>query len=166
MDRWQMAAVSAASSVIILLGATIGLTGAMLSSNASPRGASFSFDNRTYNFTYVATTLPEQEKGLMNLSVTNSTFELFVFPNASIYPFWMMDTYTPLDIIWINGSRVVYIVNATPCSWYSPNQTDCDVYNTYSEGHYADYVIEARAGFVNSTGIRPGDLVGIDLGGR
>ncbi len=120
---------------------------------------SFTFNNTTYKFTIVATTLQQQEQGLMNKTVNASTFELFAFPGPSIYPFWMMDTYYPLDIIWINGSRVVYIVNATPCSSYSKNQSNCIVYNSYNDGHVANYVIEAQAGFVNRTSMHVGSLV-------
>ncbi len=120
---------------------------------------SFTFNNVTYKFTSVAMTIQQQEKGLMNASVTNSTFELFVFHNVSVYPFWMKDTYSPLDIIWINGTTVTFIAHAMPCSWYSMNQTSCVVYNNYSQGHYANYVIEARAGFANRTGLHVGSKV-------
>lgn len=123
---------------------------------------SFTFNNSTYKFTSVATTLQQLEQGLMNTSVTNSTFELFVFPVKSVYPFWMKDTYYPLDIIWVNGSTVTYIVNAIPCSSYSPNQTACILYNNYSTGRYANYVIEAQAGFVNRTGMTVGSKVQIN----
>jgi uncharacterized membrane protein (UPF0127 family) len=120
---------------------------------------SFTFGNMTYNFTYVASNLSEQEAGLMNKTVTNSTFELFAFPQPSIYPFWMKNTYYPLDIIWINGSTVTYIANATPCSFYDKNQSDCIIYNPYNAGHMANYVIEALSGFTNRTGLKVGDKV-------
>ena len=119
----------------------------------------FSFNNHTYAFTYVAANLSEQESGLMNKTVTNSTFELFVFPQSGIYPFWMKDTNYALDIIWVNGTKVTYIANATPCSSYSPDQSNCTVYNTYNQGYYANYVIETKAGFVNQTGLKVGDTI-------
>ena len=122
---------------------------------------SFSFNNHTYRFTYVASNLSEQQTGLMNITITSNTFELFVFPSAGIYPFWMKNTYSPLDIIWINGSTVTYIANATPCSWYSANQAACIVYNNYTEGHMADYVIETLLGFANRTGLKVGDKISI-----
>ncbi len=127
----------------------------------TPNASGFTFANTTYKFTYVATTPQEWQKGLMNYSVTNSTFELFVFPKVSIYPFWMYDTYYPLDIIWINGSRVTYVAHAIPCSWYSPGQRDCMVYNNYTDGHYANYVIEAHGGFANMTGLHIGSIIRI-----
>jgi uncharacterized membrane protein (UPF0127 family) len=127
------------------------------SSNASSN-ASFTFNNRTYNFTYVAVTEQQQEQGLMNKSVNASTFELFKFSSPGIYPFWMKNTYYPLDMIWVYNSTVVYIANATPCVWHSKDQTNCTVYVPNS---IADSVIESESGFVNRTGLRVGDEVNI-----
>ena len=111
---------------------------------AVPR--SFTIDNRTFNFSAVAVTTAEQEKGLMNATVTNKTFMLFIFQDSGIYSFWMYNTYSNLDIIWINGTAksgtVVYFVNATPCINKPP--TDCPL---YIPEEYANYVIETKAGF-------------------
>ena len=101
----------------------------------------FTFNGINYTFTSVAKTPPEWYRGLMNTTVTNTTFELFEFQQVSVYPFWMKNTYNALDIIWINGNTVVYMVDAKPCLSYDPNQTDCAVYNEYVP---ADYVIEAK----------------------
>ncbi len=119
----------------------------------------FVFGNRTYNFTYVASNLSAWESGLMNKTVNSSTFELFDFHTPGVYPFWMKDTYYPLDIIWVNGSNVTYVAAAVPCSTYSTDQSNCTVYNNYSEGHIADYVIETAAGFANLTGLKAGDRI-------
>ncbi len=129
---------------------------APLSNQAPGTQSQFTFNNTTYKFTAVEITLQQQEQGLMNFTVTNSTFALFVFNKSGIYPFWMMDTYSPLDIIWINNTKVVYIADAPPCVSYSPNQTACVPYNTYPSGHAANYVIEAHSGFVNRTGMHVG----------
>jgi uncharacterized membrane protein (UPF0127 family) len=107
---------------------------------------SFTIGNRTYNFSAVAVTTAELEKGLMNATVTNKTFMLFIFQNRGIYPFWMYDTYSNLDIIWINGTAetgtVVYFVNATPC--INKPSADCPLYIPEKS---ANYVIETKAGF-------------------
>lgn len=130
-------------------------------SNPSAK-SSFTFGNKTYNFTYVASNPPEWETGLMNKTVTNETFELFAFPEPSIYPFWMKNTYSPLDIIWVNGSTVTYIANATPCSWYSKDQSNCTIYDSYNQGYVANYVIEALSGFTNRTGLKVGDKLSVN----
>ena len=118
----------------------------------------FTFNNKTYAFTYIATTPAEWDSGLMNKTVGNNTFEIFVFPKPSIYPFWMKNTYYPLDMIWINGSKVVYVAHAIPCISYSITQSNCTIYNLK---YVADYVIEARSGFTNSTGLVVGSTVHI-----
>ncbi|MDE1768178.1 MAG: DUF192 domain-containing protein [Candidatus Micrarchaeota archaeon] len=120
---------------------------------------SFIFNGVNYKFTSVALTQQQQEQGLMNSSVNQSTFELFVFPSPAIYPFWMKDTYSPLDIIWINQSTVVFITNATPCVSYSKDQSNCTV---YVPSKPSNYVIEAAAGFVNRTGMHIGSQVQIN----
>ncbi len=116
----------------------------LIMTQAVPR--SFVIGNRTFNFSAVAVTTVEQEKGLMNATVTNKTFILFIFQDSSIYPFWMYNTYSNLDIIWINDTAksgtVVYFVNATPCINKPP--TDCPL---YIPEEYANYVIETKAGF-------------------
>ncbi len=119
----------------------------------------FTFNGVNYKFTSVALTQQQQEQGLMNSSVNQSTFELFVFPTPAIYPFWMKDTYSPLDIIWVNQSTVVFIVNATPCISYSKDQSNCTV---YVPGKPSNYVIEPASGFVNKTGMHVGSRVQIN----
>ena len=147
---------------IIIVGAlSIGLILANKQAAAQNQPPNFVFNNHTYPFTYVASNLSAQESGLMNKTVGNSTFELFDFHTPAVYPFWMKDTYYSLDIIWINGSNVTYVANAIPCSTYSSGQTNCTIYNNYSQGHVADYVIEAAAGFANRTGLKVGDRVEI-----
>ncbi len=117
---------------------------------------SFEFNNHTYNFTGVAASPAERARGLMNSNVLNSTFELFVCPKFSDDPFWMKDMLYPVDIIWMNGSTVVNIVSAQPCSSYDQDQISCPV---YPSGTYYDYVIEAHMGFADSIGLHVGDSV-------
>lgn len=145
------AAVAAAVAFVILI-AYLYLIGTAYVGGTQPK--SFTIGNRTFNFTSYALDIPEDEQGLMNASVTNRTFMLFEFHNSSIFQFWMKNTYTPLDIIWIEGNRtsgrVVYIVNASPCVNYDPGQANCAV---YTPQNLADYVIEAKSGFVQSNNV-------------
>ncbi len=123
----------------------------------APLPRSFTVSGRTFNFTAYATTEQQREHGLMNQSIQNGTFMLFVFPSKAVYSFWMYDTYNSLDIIWLDGSlhgdaTVVYIAkNALPCS--SAQQQDCTVYTPNAT---ANYVIETRAGFVARYGLVTG----------
>lgn len=121
----------------------------------------FTFKNKNYNLTHVDVNLQEWRRGLMNYTVTNSTFELLVFPFSSYDYDWMKNTYYPIDIFWANNTRIVYIVNdAIPCISYDPNQTNCIV---YTNNVIANYQFEAKAGFVNKTDMKVGDTVIVHL---
>jgi uncharacterized membrane protein (UPF0127 family) len=147
--------------IAVLAAAAIAVTIIAFALSVKPAGApqippsSFSFGNATFRFTAYAVTEQQREHGLMNTTVTDSTLMLFVFPNASIYPFWMYDTYYPLDMIWVNTTAnlsegaVVYVAaDAVPCL-----SGNCTIYTPSAP---ADYVIEAGAGFAGAHGIRPG----------
>lgn len=123
---------------------------------------SFVINNKTYAITAYAYTTAQQEKGLMNASVTNKTFMLFSFSQSGIYIFWMKNTYTPLDIMWVeynsstSSGKIVYIANAIPCSDYSRSQDNCTLYNPNA---YANYVIETKAGFAQANNITNGTKI-------
>ncbi len=153
----RLAAVLAASFVaaILVYSVASGLDAANVPSH-------FSVNGHTYAITVYEHTQAQLEKGLMNATVTNSTFALFYLGKPGIYPFWMKNTYYSLDIIWVNYSkengygRVVYIANAIPCDSYSGNQTACTL---YAPNSYADYVIEAQSGFSKRNGVAIGSRI-------
>jgi len=114
---------------------------------------SFTVNGKTYAFTYVARCEPQREAGLMGKRVTNDTTMLFAFPYSGTWSFWMQDTNTSLDMIWINATgstgRVVYLVPGT-----LPYST-----SVITPTASANYVIEARAGFASENGIGVGTTV-------
>jgi uncharacterized membrane protein (UPF0127 family) len=123
----------------------------------TPTPSSFTVDGRTFVFNYTATTQAQREAGLMNKRVTASTTMLFAFPSSGEWQFWMYDTNTSLDMIWVsttgNSGRVVYLVTgAQPCY----DSGSCPVYTPTAS---ANYVIEARAGFAAHNGISPGTAI-------
>ncbi len=118
--------------------------------------SSFTVNGKVYDFTYIATTQQERADGLMNKKITNATTMLFAFPSSGPWQFWMKDTNTSLDMIWINATgntgRVVYMVtDATPCF-----SDSCPIYTPTAS---ADFVIEAKGGFAAANGISVGTLV-------
>lgn len=124
----------------------------------SPVPTSFTVNGKTYAFTFIATTQAEREAGLMNREVTNATTMLFAFPSFGEWSFWMYDTNTSLDMIWVNGSsgQVVYVVtSAEPCY----DTASCAVYTPASP---ANYVIEAKAGFAADNGVVVGTAIRFD----
>lgn len=125
--------------------------------HVSPLPSSFIVNGKTFQITYVATTQSERQAGLMNRKITDTTTMLFVFPKPSNYPFWMYDTNSSLDIIWINATGtagvVVYLV-AGAQSCYLP--VGCP---NYYPAAPANYVIEAKAGFARLNGIAIGMII-------
>jgi len=117
----------------------------------------FSINGKEFNITAVATNEIQLTHGLMNTTITNMTIMLFVFHGLGDYSFWMYDTYSNLDIIWINyaerNGTIVHITkNATSCFVRS----ECVRYNPSTN---ANYVIEAKAGFVERNNISVGDRI-------
>jgi len=123
----------------------------------TPLPSKFTVDGKTFTFTYIASTESEREHGLMNTKVTNSTFELFAWPAPGNYKFWMYQTNTSLDMIWVNESNgvgnVVYVVEAAPSCY---NSSACVIYTPTSA---ANNVIEARAGFAQEYNITLGTMI-------
>lgn len=147
-------------ALLVIIGVILALV--FVSQTSQSSQYQFTVKGKTYAITEYEATQQEWQQGLMNVTVTNTTFALFNFSKPSIYSFWMKNTYTPLDMIWVNYSytsktgKIVYIVNASPCVNYSSNQTNCMIYTPYN---FSNYVIEAKAGFVQKNGINVGDSV-------
>ncbi|MDE1850982.1 MAG: DUF192 domain-containing protein [Candidatus Micrarchaeota archaeon] len=132
--------------IVLVLGAVFVLYHNYLLQPAAHNHPSFTIGNRSFAITYIATNQLSWESGLMNKTIDNSTTMLFVFPKQGIYPFWMLDTYTNLDMFWISGNasfgKIVYIVrNATSCF----DAANCTV---YTPNALANYVIESKAGVI------------------
>ena len=160
-----MSWVKAALLVIVLLGVSgvallaynVYSTYSQPGSVSTPVPSAFALNGKTFEFNFTATTQAERESGLMNRRVTNATTMLFAFPTYDKWAFWMYDTNTSLDIIWVNATggsgQVVYIVaSAPPCY----NSSTCAVYTPTAE---ANYVIEAKGGFAAANGIAIGTTI-------
>src|SRR5436309_10964439 len=70
-----------------------------------------------------------REQGLMYRDhMAEDRGMIFLFPQAGEYPFWMKNTFIPLDMLWIDSDhRIVHIAHdvppckADPCPNYPPN---------------------------------------------
>jgi len=150
----KIIAIAAVVVVALLVAYTIYEYTSVPGTVTTPVPSKFTVNGRSYSFTYIATTYSERLEGLMDKQITNSTTMLFAFPSFSEWQFWMLDTNTSLDMIWVNATgatgRVVYVVtSAQPC--YDSNT--CMVYIPTSP---ANYVIEAKAGFASANGVATG----------
>lgn len=133
----------------------IGLSPQKKTDVAVVKNAAVTFKNVVVNAD-VADTEVLREKGLSGrVSLPDGEGMWFVYPEASIYSYWMPDMHFPIDIIWFDGSfRAVYIQeNATPESY--PHIFTPDV--------PAQYVLEVPAGFVKKYGVSPGEEVSVTI---
>jgi len=89
----------------------------------------------------VAKTPKQQELGLMyRTTLQPNRGMLFVFSSAQYVTFWMLNTYIPLDMIFLRDGKVKYIQNnVPPCA-----QQPCPTYGPLNEK--VDQVIELKGG--------------------
>jgi len=82
---------------------------------------------------------------------------LFIFEEEGVYPFWMKNTFIPLDMIWIDNSGTVVFIskNTPPCE-----QEPCP---TIAPGRKAKYVLELCGGTADRIGLTVGDTVALDM---
>ena len=153
---WKVFAIGTTAVVALLIVYTVYTTTSQPGCVTSSTPASFTVAGKTYTFTYVARCEPQREAGLMNKKVTNETTMLFAFPYAKAWSFWMQNTNTSLDMIWINATgssgRVVYLALGT-----QPYST-----SVITPTSSANYVIEAKAGFASENGISLGSTIVFD----
>jgi uncharacterized protein len=104
----------------------------------------------------VANTPNEQEKGLMfRPPLEDDRGMLFIFKPARPVAFWMKNTPSPLDIIFLLDGEVKAIArNATTCK-----SDPCPVYP--DGGVVADSVIEVRSGLTQEIGLQEGDRISV-----
>lgn len=78
---------------------------------------------------------------------------LFLFETDGRVPFWMKNTFIPLDMIWISAVGEVVDVHADvqPC-----RSDPCRNYEPSGPGRA---VLEVNAGFASAHGVRPGALL-------
>lgn len=104
----------------------------------------------------IAKTQEQKIKGLsgrQNLAENNGM--LFIFDKPAIYNFWMKDMDFPIDIIWINGDKIVGVSeNLKPMM----AEKDMIIYSAPTE---ADKVLEIKAGAFKKIGAKIFDKIEI-----
>jgi uncharacterized membrane protein (UPF0127 family) len=106
----------------------------------------------------LAETRTQRDRGLMNRKeLDRNEGMLFIFEKEGIYPFWMKNTFIPLDIIWIDSNnKIVYIgQNVQPCkSLICPSIVPSGK---------AKYVLEVNAGICKEINLRVGEEVKLSI---
>ena len=100
----------------------------------------------------------ERIKGLSDRqSLAPERGMLFIFQEKAYKSFWMKDMAFPLDVIWIDGDRIIKIDKEAPPAGPEPEKK-------YPSGQPIDKVLEVNGGFADKHGIKVGDIVGFELG--
>lgn len=133
-----------------------------LNKNASQgKTSTVTIKDQTFSVT-VAETEEEKQKGLSGLdNLPLDEGKLFVFEKPDTYSFWMKDMKFPIDIIYINGDKIVSITeNAKPPAENVENPT-CETIGCYQSSGPADKALEINAGLSKKYNFQPGDTVQI-----
>ncbi|MBI4194411.1 MAG: DUF192 domain-containing protein [Betaproteobacteria bacterium] len=98
----------------------------------------------------VASTEPQRARGLMHRRMLpENRGMLFVFREAALHGMWMMNTYVPLSVAFLDGDGV--IINIADME---PHTRDA-----HGAARPARYALEANRGWFMKRGIKPGDRV-------
>lgn len=97
---------------------------------------------------HVAANPQQRHAGLMNDTPKPGTGELFVWRDEGLRHFWMANTPSPLDMVFIDGDGIVsrVLAGVAPCA-----ALPCPIYS-----HRARYVVELPAFTASTYGLRPG----------
>jgi uncharacterized membrane protein (UPF0127 family) len=94
-------------------------------------------------------------KGLSNRrSLNENTGMLFVFEKKDIYGFWMKNMNFPLDIIYLDGNKVIDIKKNVPQA-----EKDSENPPVYRPKKPANYVLEVNAGVADKLKITEGTTI-------
>jgi uncharacterized membrane protein (UPF0127 family) len=106
----------------------------------------------------VAGTEPQRATGLMHRRMLpENRGMLFVFPDVAIHGMWMMNTYVPLSVAFLErDGTIINIADMQP-------QTQ----TAHNAARPAKYALEANQGWFSKHGIKPGAKVeGLEKAGR
>lgn len=100
---------------------------------------------QTYTL-FIANNEIKRQKGLSNIPVIrDNEGMLFIFEKPDYYHFWMKDMQFPLDLIFINGDKVVDVIkNIRPKSYP----------HTITSTEKANKVIELNAGEIDKSSLQ------------
>ena len=142
---------------VLILGILIVLIIAfLLFSYSLPKTPSAEINGRVFSL-YLAQTSGEQSVGLAKYKkIDMNQGMLFLFSKPDYYSFWMKNMQFPIDIIFINGNKVVHVFQKVPVSLNG----NLPVYTTKTK---ADKVLEINAGLVKKYGIKVGTEVRLSL---
>jgi len=124
----------------------------------SSRSSSVSIKDTTFNID-IAKTEEEKSRGLGDIKrIPDNQGMLFVFDRPGQHGFWMWGMEFPLDIIFINGDRVVGVYENLPV--LDPDESNPPI---WGKQLVSDRVLEINAGLAKKYDIKVGDKVKFDI---
>jgi len=107
----------------------------------------------------LAQTPKEQQMGLSGKqSLQQNEGMLFLFNRSDYYAFWMNHMQFPIDMIFIQGKKIVTIFANVPYPTFPTNNLPI-----FKPEEPSDKVLEVNAGFSKKNNVKKGDEVKIDL---
>jgi uncharacterized membrane protein (UPF0127 family) len=104
----------------------------------------------------LADTPEERAKGLSGIpAISDNEGMLFLFSEPDYPSFWMKDMKFPIDIIWINGNKIVGITDNVKVE---SKKTDSEL-RQYIPPAPADKVLEVNSGWSYRKDIAAGDTI-------
>jgi uncharacterized membrane protein (UPF0127 family) len=103
----------------------------------------------------LAKSAQEKEVGLSSrTSLDQDQGMLFPFDKPDYYSFWMRDMKMPIDILFINGTKIVTIYKNV-----APPASSTEELPIYKPKEPADKVLELKAGGSDQYGLKEGDQI-------
>ncbi len=152
--------------LFLVLGLFLAVSGAFCAEKAPARWPLLIKDMPFANIE-LALTPQEHQRGLMKRkTLAEDGGMLFVFQEPAVQKFWMMDTWIPLDIVYLDQRGVVVAIHTMEPEPRKPNERDetyCRRLKTYSSNKPAIAALELNAGTAESLGLQVGDTIDLRL---
>jgi len=101
----------------------------------------------------LAKTSQEQRQGLSGRSsLCSDCGMLFIFPTKRMQRFWMKNMNFSLDLIWLDGEKIVGLSRDLPPAGEAPAET-------YGADQPVDMVLEMKAGAIGRLNLNLGDKI-------
>ncbi len=121
------------------------------------KNTQISINDQTFEVS-VAKSPSEKQIGLSETRVLGvNQGMLFVFDKPDFYSFWMRNMKFPIDIIYINGNKVISVIPNAP-----PPQESNDNLQIYRPESESDKVLEINAGLAEKYNIKEGSEIDIE----
>lgn len=105
----------------------------------------------------IARTDAQREQGLSDRQfLCENCGMLFIFDSPGFQGFWMKRMHFDIDMIWINGNKIVDITHSAK----KPEASEFDSPKTiYTSKVPADKILEVNAGWAEKNGVKVGDEI-------